>query len=416
MHYGNWLASNSATLIISIVCVIIFARIIYRLDCHYSKILLILFVLSPLYLINSATTMDYVWALGLNLAGFLALLHNREKLGGALVGISAGFRPTGILFLFPFSIWLWLKYKSIKKVLFFILFTTSLGVAAYFPVLYKYGTQLLLHKYEPSLSSKLDLHLIYFLYKGARLWGTLASIYLLIVLAYLLIKRKLFNKNSFSALFWSILIIYLSVFLFYCDEPAYLLPIVPFLLIFLDKVLPRRYLILFMLLCLSFNFINIDVYPQKGMDLRPTRLEGYKVIKNIQPHIARGAYLEELYQRRIILAARNKLLKIDLGDNAVVIIDVPLKISFKNSNFELPQKESKDKIAIENLKGYAGKSIFRNTHLFGLMSYDNLKKTTQLTRNVYYVGRRTKRTLMIREGYNIDNFGAKQITYEELLE
>jgi hypothetical protein len=57
-----------------------------------------LFVASnPYYWVNSASTIDYVWALGLSLGGLYAWMRGRPWVAGALFGLAAGARITSVI-------------------------------------------------------------------------------------------------------------------------------------------------------------------------------------------------------------------------------------------------------------------------------------------------------------------------------
>jgi len=418
IRYGGWLASNTATLIVSIICVFIFGQIVLKMKSRYPEILTVIFALFPHFLANASITLDYLWALSLGLGGFLALLHRKEKWAGVLVGLSTGFRPTGIVFVVPFSLWLYVKEKSLQRIFHFALFAGLCGLAAYAPALSTYGaSRLSPSSYAPTLGARLDLMVILFLYKGSQFLGTPATIFLLVLFFHLLVKRKLFLRRDVSLLFWSAALAFLFPFFFYCDEPAYLLPVFPFLLIFLDQAVSRKALVLFLVLCLSYNFFNIDRYSKEDLDARPLREEGLSVVKGIRISFIRGVYAEEHFQRKVILALRNKLPKMKLGEKAVVLLNMEngLPLHFANRDIESPEQESGDRVPFRTVKAFIGKSRFEDTYFFELMGKDDFQKVMRVSENIYYL-EKARRMLIVWEGYDVEAYGARRINLEELFQ
>ncbi len=154
IRYGGWLAANIAALVVACICAFIFGRIALKMKLPHPGILTFLFVFFPHFLRSASITLDYGWTLTLGLAGFWALLDDKEKMAGVLVGLSAGFRPTGILLAVPFSLWLNAKKKSPKRIFNFVLLAGLVGLAAYGPALSRYGvSRLLPSSYAPTLAA-----------------------------------------------------------------------------------------------------------------------------------------------------------------------------------------------------------------------------------------------------------------------
>lgn len=75
---GGWLATNSMTLLVSLLGLWFFARIVARLELPNRALLVAGFAFTPLLWINSMTTMDYMYALTFVLGAYLFLLRGRR--------------------------------------------------------------------------------------------------------------------------------------------------------------------------------------------------------------------------------------------------------------------------------------------------------------------------------------------------
>src|SRR5581483_7865126 len=99
---GGWLATNSATLLMSLAGVWLFAAIARRHRLPQPGLLVLTFAFTPLLWNNSTVTMDYNWGLTFVLAAYLALSDRRYLLAGVLLGLGAGCRLTEAAFVGPF--------------------------------------------------------------------------------------------------------------------------------------------------------------------------------------------------------------------------------------------------------------------------------------------------------------------------
>lgn len=418
IHNFGWIGSNTATLLISIMCLIVFLRILYKLtSIRHPVLLLVSLTIFPHFLVNSVSTMDYIWALTFDLAGFLAILNKKEKLGGILVGISGGFRVTGILFIVPYIFWQYIEKRPLKKIIGFTTITIISWLIAYSPVILKYGFSLLTPgRYSPALSSNALLHILYVIYRGSKLFGTLACMFLIFIFIYIFLKKRPILKEKLSILFFSVFFIHGLFFLIHSDEPAYLLPIVPFLFIFLERILPGKYLITFIILLFSYNFFDISRYSDEDADLRPLKAEQHSVIKNLKPSLTGGLYLKEIRRRKIIMALRNKLPRMNLGEKAIVINYewADHYINVKNTNYIFPEKRGNTELEIENIKDYIGKSKYHDTYVFYKINFEDFKKILKFSNNIYYI-EGSRRMIKILENFNIEDYSAKRITFENLI-
>ena len=76
---GDWLATNSLTVLVSLVGLWFFARIVRELGLPNRGLLVAGFAFTPLLWINSMTTMDYMWALTFILGSYYCLIKERAR-------------------------------------------------------------------------------------------------------------------------------------------------------------------------------------------------------------------------------------------------------------------------------------------------------------------------------------------------
>ncbi len=138
----GWIWTNLSTVLISLAGVYIFASLAKKLDLPNRGVLTLGFAFAPLLWINSAMTMDYMWALTFLMGAYLALLHGQTQLGGLSLGIAAGFRLTSFYMLPVFWIYLWRK-KQTGEFRQFTFTALAVVLGAYTLVLMTYGLNFL---------------------------------------------------------------------------------------------------------------------------------------------------------------------------------------------------------------------------------------------------------------------------------
>ncbi len=104
---GGWIATNLATAAASLVGVWLFARIVNALDAPNRGLLVIAFAFTPLLVINSIATMDYMWTLTLLLGAYYSAITRRPLLAGILLGLAVGFRLQSVMLVLPLTYLLW---------------------------------------------------------------------------------------------------------------------------------------------------------------------------------------------------------------------------------------------------------------------------------------------------------------------
>lgn len=239
--WGGHLAANLFVAASYVVAVIAF----HRLACarRHGLLLTVLFALTPALLVNGATTIDYVPGLALLLWSYVTLRDERIWAAALLAGLAIGIRVTNMLFLVPLASFLVLRGAPLREAAVFGAVAMGMGLLPYVPVIESAGARFL------AIPPPLEPPAAYALHTGYRF----ASLFGLPALASLLALAAVYHKRvtatwrgqlrrmspSFAVEVMTI-VIFSGMFLLHSDERDYLLPIVPFVFLHVDRWLPGR--------------------------------------------------------------------------------------------------------------------------------------------------------------------------------
>ncbi len=267
-HYeiADYIVYNLATLIITFLCVLALVRICVVLELDY-RLPLLLFIMFPVIIRNSAITADYNWSLLFFLLSVLFLLRSQLYLSAVFIAISAGFRLQGILLLAPMIIYLWQQKTPVGVILKCIIVTVLL-------TWFFYAGPIMIGSYEifskPGEGYGL-LHirsfagLIRFLMRVGRevleFLGFFATIYIgyhIVKNSRRLLQIKLNSVDIF--LIGAFLINFLFSLCKLGNLSEYAIFMLPSLIILLAKYATRKSFIIFSLLIVSSNFADIKLW------------------------------------------------------------------------------------------------------------------------------------------------------------
>jgi hypothetical protein len=134
---GGPLATNSLTMLVSLVGVWLFARIATRLELPNRGLIVAGFAFTPLLWINSMTTMDYMWALTFILASYDFLLRRGSTMAGLMLGLAVASRATSAVMLVPLLVYLWRDHRR-DEIRPFLVATIAVALVAWAPIYWKY--------------------------------------------------------------------------------------------------------------------------------------------------------------------------------------------------------------------------------------------------------------------------------------
>ena len=139
--WGGWLATNTATLVMSLAGIYLFATIVRLTNSQPRGLLTLSFSFTPLLWINSTVTMDYMWALTLVLASYLLLLRDRPALAGVVLGLASGCRLISFALVGPFALPL-LRRRQWRELARMVAALALTFVVVYAPLLLRYGSRM----------------------------------------------------------------------------------------------------------------------------------------------------------------------------------------------------------------------------------------------------------------------------------
>jgi len=282
------LYSNGITALFSGVASLFFALILRYFRIKHYLLLTLAFALTPVVYVNSVNTMDYMLALAFILGSTYFVMIHRSFVAGIFLGLAIGSRITSGAMLLPLTLWVFLEERSSTSCRRFAIFsvtTLMIGSICYLPVVDRYGLDFLRfydnigYETVESLLAKISVHV----------WGASASLGFIAlcclvpftfrdireVLTQPLVKRGLALSSLSIALFT-------VAFFRLPHEAAYLIPVVPFVLLLLALLLSHHLLKYFCIaLLLSSFFVNIS---RSGVTLSGPI---------IQDHLTRQSQIEE---------------------------------------------------------------------------------------------------------------------------
>lgn len=261
---GDPFTSNALTAVSSVIAFVFFALILRHFKVKPYLMLALAFTAVPVIYINSVTTMDYLIALACMLASLYFTLLNRPMLAGLMLGLAVGFRLTSGALLLPLAYWLastnGLK-RAFKPLLILGISTGITALICYLPVLKTYGLAFFSFYDNTTYPALFDLVTL----AVPRVWGILGTLGLagagIAALFNLKAIRALRSqpdrlKGVVLCLLGSV--IFLAAFLRLPHEAAYLIPVVPFVLILLALILPPLPVVLVAVTLLLSPFVGIN--------------------------------------------------------------------------------------------------------------------------------------------------------------
>ncbi len=236
---AGWIATDLATALVSLVGVYLFAKIAAHLRLQHAGLLTIGFAFTPLLVINSISTMDYMWTLTFVLGAYYATLRGWPIWAGISLGIAIGFRLQSPIVFAPLAYIMWRRGERLS-IISFGLAAGGVAVLAYSPVLAVYGLKFF-NFYDASVGYKDVIRLL-----GKESLGVIGTLAVVAGFAFSLRRLKALPKDALGdpqVGAWLLLILlYFGTFLRLPHEIAYLIPVVPFGLLLMGRYFSRTVL------------------------------------------------------------------------------------------------------------------------------------------------------------------------------
>ena len=254
---GGWVASNALSLAAGLAVILLIYRLAGDRTLQRPLTTAMTLVGLPVFVKNATSTMDYVPALALLLAGYVVLNRRRPLWAAAIVGIACGVRPTSGLFIVPMIGAVLADSGDLRTALRMGLIAAIVGTLAFLPSLRLGGFGIA--PVTGALNGILN---------GMRLLGIAQTLLLLCALCAILYRarfRLAAREDRPFVVFQALnLAVWLGLFAWLPGEPEYLLVAVLSLVLVVDRYASQRAAIAVALLLASYHVIALDVEGSRG--------------------------------------------------------------------------------------------------------------------------------------------------------
>lgn len=225
-------AFNLCTAVMSTFCVLFFYRICKKLNAPaFAGSIMLAF--TPVFFVNSSNDLDYNWALCFMLAAFYFALDKKNMVAAICVGLAVGCRITSGAILLPLAYYLYASGNDSRKILRFVLVSLFVCALLFAPVIARYGKYFF--GYVNQFGAPPALKTIF---KGTiGVWGIVGLFFITILFFTSIIDffKKKYNSEIFPAIFTCIItiILFTTSYLWEPHKAAYLIPVIPFVILFI---------------------------------------------------------------------------------------------------------------------------------------------------------------------------------------
>jgi hypothetical protein len=226
----GWLATNSLTMLLTLISVFVFARILKILDYRNRGLLIITYAFLPILWINSANTMDYMWSLCFIMLTWFFILRTRWIVAGFMMALAIGSRLPTLILALPFGYMCYSEERDIRSSMKFLLSATVFTILFYTPLFLTYGLGFV--QSYPTETGLLQIG--YLAIKHFGLLPIIVSIALL-VLSHRQLHRLIarHDRHIISALL--AVLVGLVVFAAMPYHIEYVIPFIPFILLLIYR-------------------------------------------------------------------------------------------------------------------------------------------------------------------------------------
>ncbi len=238
---------NSFSLIASLFAVGYFYMALRKMQFSGAFAAAVMLCFTPAFYISGTYTIDFAWSMAFVMASFYYLLHGKFVLSGILLGMATGCRITSAAFMLPWALMLWSSLDtslSIKKILRVGIPAAIVGGAWFIPAYLHYGPGFFDYSdqfpYPPFAKIAYKATLGVF-----GLIGMLAMLWFLVPALRNWQKKELqavthFTTERLLTVCLAVIAVFTLSYLRLPQKSGYMLPIVPFVILFFGLLLRER--------------------------------------------------------------------------------------------------------------------------------------------------------------------------------
>ena len=306
---SGWLATNGLTMLLSLVSVIVFAQILKIYNCRMRGLLTMTYAFLPLLWINSTNTMDYTWSVTFIMLTWLLLLRKKAIIAGLMMGLAIGSRPQSIFIMIPFLFLIHGQGLGTKGLLRFLLAAVISSICLFSPLFFTYGLTFI-QRY-PAQTTVLQIG--YGMLKHFGLPAVITGFILLFTslrgLRSIVAERG--TSDIFVLLSLAVLLVSFAALPYHIE---YLIPAIPFGLIFFERISKKSVFLVFCGLLVLHAFVTIGGIRYVGDGRMEARI------------LTRGAISQNAVARKQQLHFMQGLMQANIEEHSVVIVGPCLPI------------------------------------------------------------------------------------------
>ncbi|MHB8376868.1 MAG: glycosyltransferase family protein [Dehalococcoidia bacterium] len=393
---GGWLATNSLTVLVSLLGVWFFARIVREVEVPNAALIVTAYAFTPLLWINTMNTMDYTWALTFTLGCYYFLLLDNDLAAGIMLGLAVGSRLPSAAMLLPFGLYMWRSGKR-DEIRTFVVAVVGVALLAFSPIIWRYGPRFL-NFYDAKVGYREVIRLL--AKDSLGLAGALALAIATVVSLPRLAKLPVDFVRDKNVMVWVIAIVLTAItFSRLPHEAAYLIPLFPFAYLVLGKYYQRWALLGAAAVIVLAGFVDLTTTNHK------VALRSFRDLR-----VGQGMLLSNRDTQHAQFRFTRAIENLQVPDNSVVIIGFVYP-QFAVSNRDRLQLGimEKDKAAISQLsdKGIAFDPVHHVSYVW-LLTWDDFEKYRRQGVKFFYTVDADRSTQALY-GYRPGLFGAKLI-------
>jgi hypothetical protein len=363
----GWVATNSLTMLLSLISLFAFARITKAIDLRHRTLMIITYAFLPILWINSTNTMDYMWSLCFIMLTWFLILKGRPVIGGIMFGLAIGSRPHAVVLALPFLYLCYTTNRSIKETVRFILSAAIATLVLFLPLFLTYG--LMFFRRYPVKTNLLQVG--YLTIKHIGLLG-MVMLAVTVVLSPQNLRNMIKQRNPNDIFAISTVCLALISFSLTPYHFEYMIIFMPFMLMFIYRIGSRRLLIVLSVILISHACVTIGSFKHLGNNQLRFKL------------IDRGLVLRTQEARKQQLDFVKNLQRTDIDKHSMVIVGPYLPmIAYLDENVS---SSDQAKRMYDPNQSRAGVENFKRDILYRyLLTPQELQSTLGRSYKIYYV-------------------------------
>jgi hypothetical protein len=318
--------SNTVTLLCSLLLLFVWHRITLR-EARHPALLVVILAFTPLFWKNSAATMDYAWSLLFLLLSLDHALRNKALAAGLFLGIAAGFRAGNAAAVIPVLIVMMSAGASWRSMAAFVPSAAAAAIACYVPVAIVLGPGAWIDgcmQQVESIRTHMDVGFAIAGYRAVYAYGPAATLFGLGVL--IAHRRRITgairDRDPLVAGAVAATVVFGAQFFMLPMEREYLLPLLPFAVLGLDRLVTRGVSGIMGALLISYALVNPDLVEHEGLTGR------------IHPNVRWGVMIEEWQKHTGRERLRAEILSAHPAQRSLVMTGFPNSFWFGEDRIE----------------------------------------------------------------------------------